>query len=64
MVEPLSIAIGAGIAIVVLLAFAGIYLAGRRPDHIINMREVSAYYRHKSAAEALRDDIDDSEGDA
>jgi len=64
MVEPLSIAIGAGIAVVVLLAMLGVYLAGRKPDHIINMREVSAYYRHKSAAEALRDDIDDVEGDA
>jgi hypothetical protein len=61
MVEPLSVAIGIGIGIAALLAGTGLYLLGQKPDHIVNMREVSNYYRHVSANRALEQDIDDSE---
>jgi hypothetical protein len=63
MVDPLSLAIGAGLTIVVVLAMLGLYLAGRQPDHIIDMREIASYYRQQSAAEALQEDIDNSEED-
>jgi 2-polyprenyl-6-methoxyphenol hydroxylase-like FAD-dependent oxidoreductase len=61
MVDPISVAIGIGAAVAGLLAAGGLYLAGRRPAHVIDMREVSAYYRHVSANEALQQDIDDPE---
>jgi xanthine/uracil/vitamin C permease (AzgA family) len=65
MVEPLSVAIGIGVAVGILLAFLGLmlvgYVVGRRPDHIVDMSEVSAYYRHRSAAAALSQDVQDSE---
>jgi len=62
MVEPLSIAIGIGIGVAALLAGFGLYAAGQRPDHMVDMREVSNYYRHKSAMEALEEDVDGNGG--
>jgi len=63
MVEPLSLAIGAGVALVVAAAVLGIYLSGRvaalRPDHVVDMRVVSNYYRHQSAHESLSSDVED-----
>jgi len=61
MVEPLSVAIGIGVAVVIILASAGLYFAGQRPDHIVDMREVANYYRHVSANESLEQDVEDSE---
>jgi len=63
MVDPLSVALGVGVAAVILLAAAGLYLYGyvrsRGPDHIVDMREVSNYYRHKNSNEALNEDVED-----
>lgn len=61
MVDPVSVTIGIGVSVVGILAAAGLYLAGRTPDHIINMRSVASYYRHQSALEALNQDVDDEE---
>ena len=63
MVDPISVAIGIGVAVATLLAALGLFLAGQQPDHIVDMREVSSYYRHVSANEALQQDIDDSRGE-
>jgi len=64
MVDPVSISIGVGGTVVAGLAAVGLYLAGRRPDHIVDMRAVSSYYRRQNALESLQQDIDDEEGDA
>jgi hypothetical protein len=63
MVDPVSITLGIGGTVVAALAAVGLYLAGRRPDYIVNMRAISSYYRRKQALEALQQDIDDSEGE-
>jgi len=62
MVEPVSVTIGIGIAVAAVLIALGLYLAGRRPDHIVDMREVSSYYRRQQALEALAEDVDGTEG--
>lgn len=63
MVDPVSITIGVGATLVTMAAALGLYLAGRAPDHIVDMREVSSYYRHQSALSALEDDVDDDGDD-
>lgn len=63
MVDPLSITFGIGLAVAALLAAYGLYAAGQRPSHMVDMREVSAYYRHKNAEEALSQDVDASDGE-
>lgn len=66
MVDPLSVALGIGVAVVVLLAafglFAGGWIRGRAPDHIVDMNEVSNYQMHVQANEALAQDVDDADG--
>jgi hypothetical protein len=62
MVDPVSITLGVGGTVVATLAGIGLYLLGRRPDHIVNMRAVSGYYRRKQQLEALQQDVDDDEG--
>jgi len=64
MVDPVSLSIGAVATITSLTAAYGLYAAGQRPAHIVDMREVASYYRHTSANEALREDMEDSDGDA
>jgi len=64
MVDPVSISLGAGGTVVAALAGVGLYLSGRRPDHIVDMRAVSSYYRRQQALESLQQDIDDEEGGA
>jgi hypothetical protein len=59
MVDPVSVTIGVASTLVTAAAALGLYLAGRAPDHIVNMREVSSYYRRQSALEALSEDVDD-----
>jgi len=61
MVDPLSVTVGIGVAVAVLLAGLGLYYLGQRPAHMVDMTEVAAYHRHRSAAEALEQDVDDSE---
>jgi len=63
MVDPVSITLGIGGTVVATLAGIGLYLAGRRPDHIVNMRAISSYYRRKQALEALQQDVNDDEGE-
>jgi len=63
MVDPVSVTIGVALTVVTTAASLGLYLAGRAPDHIVNMREVSSYYRRQSALEALAEDVDDDEGE-
>jgi len=63
MVDPVSITIGAGVTLALAGVSLGLYLAGRAPDHIVNMREISSYYRRKQALEALQQDVDDEEGE-
>jgi hypothetical protein len=63
MVDPLSISLGIGIAVLLAAAGTGIYLLGRSPDHIVNMRSVAGYYRQQQALESLNQDIDDSGDD-
>jgi hypothetical protein len=64
MVDPVSVTIGVGGTVLIATAALGLYLAGRAPDHIINMRAVSSYYRHRSALKSLEDDVDDDGPDA
>lgn len=59
MVDPVSVTIGVALTLVITAASLGLYLAGRAPDHIVDMREVSSYYRRQSALEALAEDVDD-----
>jgi len=59
MVDPISITIGVGACVLALLAAYGLYAAGQRPDHMVNMREVASYYRHSSAQEALSEEVDE-----
>jgi len=61
MVDPVSVTLGIGGTVVAVLAATGLYLAGRRPDHIVNMRAVSSYYRRERALEALEQDVNDDE---
>ena len=65
MVEPLSVTIGIGVAAVAFLALVGVYLTGfvraRNPDHVVDMREVSNYYRHVNSNEALNQDVRDDD---
>jgi len=65
MVDPLSIAIGVGIASIIGMAIVGFMLVGyrqsRRPDYIIDMREVSNFYRHANAARRIRVESDDND---
>jgi len=61
MVDPVSLSIGAVVTIASLLGAYGLYAAGQRPAHMVDMREVSNYYRRTAAAEALQQDIDDDE---
>lgn len=67
MVDPLSIAIGIGIAAIIGMAIVGFMLVGyrqsRRPDYIIDMREVSNFYRHANAARRIRVEADNDESD-
>jgi len=62
MVDPLSVTVGAGVTVVVLLALLGVFLAGyqtaRRPEHVVDMQEVANYERHKNSAEALSQDVE------
>jgi len=64
-IDPLSVAIGVGIAAIIALAFIGVALGGyrqaRRPDYIVDMREVSNFYRHSNAARRIRVDTDDDD---
>jgi hypothetical protein len=63
-IDPLSVAVGVGIAAVVSLAIVGVGLVGyrqaRRPDYIVDMREVSNFYRHSNAARRIR--VEDRDG--
>jgi len=61
MVDPVSVTIGVGVSVVSILAAGGLYLAGRAPDHIINVREVETYERRTASIRALRQDIRDGE---
>lgn len=65
MVDPLSVALGIGVAVVVLLAafglFAGGWIRGRSPDHVVDMNEVENYHQGTWANQAMSKDIDDSE---
>lgn len=58
MVDALSIAIGAGGIVVVLLALAGVYFLGywraRSPDNIIDMQEVHNYNMYTDTEQAMR----------
>jgi hypothetical protein len=60
MVEAVSV----GIGVVALFAGFGAYLAGyvrsRSAGYIVDMREVSNYYRHKNTNEALSQDVEDN----
>jgi GMP synthase PP-ATPase subunit len=63
MVDPLSISLGIGFTVLIAAAAVGVYFAGRAPDHIVNVRAVSSYYRRQQALEALNQDIDEYEGE-
>jgi len=63
MVDPVSITLGIGGTVVAVLAATGLYLLGRQPDHIVNMRAVSSYYRREQGLEALQQDVNDDEGE-
>jgi len=67
MVDPMSVTIGIGVAVVALLAILGVYLAGfrqaRKPDGIVDMGEISNYYRHKNSNQALAQDVEDRPND-
>ena len=62
MVDPLSVTVGAGVTVVVMLALLGVFLAGyqaaRRPEHVVDMQEVTNYARHKNSTEALSQDVE------
>lgn len=62
MVDPLSVTVGAGAALVAIAALIGVYLAGwrrsRAPDHVVDMNEVANYHRHVSSNEALSQDVE------
>jgi hypothetical protein len=57
MVDPISATIGVGACLLALLAAYGLYAAGQRPDHMVDMNEVASYYRHASAQEALSEEV-------
>lgn len=61
MVEPLSITIGIGVALVGIAAAYGLYAAGQRPAYMVDMREVSRYYKETAAVEALEEDVSNGE---
>ena len=67
MVDPLSVSVGVGIAFIIGMAIIGFMLVGyrqsRRPDYIIDMREVSNFYRHANAARRIRVEADDFHAD-
>jgi hypothetical protein len=57
-IDLLSVAIGVGVALIIGMAILGCMLVGyrqaRQPDYIVDMREVSSYYRHSNAARRIR----------
>jgi len=61
-VEPLSIAIGAGVTVIALLACMGLYLLGyrtaRRPESIVDMNEIQNYVAFRRTVETGTDDRD------
>jgi hypothetical protein len=59
MVDPVSVTIGVASTLIIAAASLGLYLAGRAPDHIVNMREVQTYYRRRASLRALEEDVDD-----
>lgn len=66
MVDPVSAVFGAVLVAVVAGILYAAYLRGAsdatNPDHIVDMREVRAYHTQVSSTEALRQDVNDSEG--
>jgi len=64
MVDPISISLGAVATLVTITASYGLYSAGQSPGYMVDMREVSNYYRRTAAVEALEQDVEDSDGDA
>jgi len=64
MVDPVSLSVGALATITALTGAYGLYAAGQRPGYMVDMREVSNYYRRTAAVEALEQDVEDSDGDA
>ena len=58
MIDPLSVAVGIGASLLISMAIVGFVLVGyrqaRRPDYIVDMREVSNFYRHANAARRIR----------
>lgn len=61
MVDPVSATIGSIVTLSALLGSYGLYSLGQRPAHVVDMREVSNYYRRTAAVEALEQDVDDDE---
>jgi len=62
-IDLLSVAVGVGIAAILGMAVIGFMLVGhrqaRRPDYIVDMREVSNFYRHANAARRIRVEAED-----
>ena len=60
MIDVLSVSIGIGVSFIIGMAIVGFILIGyrsaRSPEYVVDMREVSNYYRHSNAARELRDD--------
>lgn len=60
MVDPVSIAIGAGATLVSMLAGLGVFLSGyraaRRPESIVDMDEVQNYVMFKRTVGTASDD--------
>ena len=61
MVEPLSIAIGAGGFVIVASSYYAAYLRGKLSADRVNMNEVTGYLTRQQAVEALQQDVDDTE---
>lgn len=64
MVDPISISLGAVATLVTLTASYGLYSLGQSPGYLVDMREVSNYYRRTAAVEALDQDVEDNEDNA
>lgn len=63
MVDPLSVAIGAGALVIVAMSYYAAYLRGQMVADHVDMSKVQSYLTKQSAIEALQQDVEAGDED-
>jgi hypothetical protein len=61
MVDPLSVAIGAGAFVIVLLSYGYAYQYGKAQADTVDMSDITDYLTRQQAIESLQQDVDDAD---